>query len=182
MGSTDETDRGLIERAQRGDRAAFGLVVHAYLRRVYRVAYSVVRNADDASDIAQDTFVRAYRSIHRFDAARPVFPWLYQIARNLALNRITRVRNRETSLAAETLVARDEGPEAQVVAGDDAARVRAAVARLPEPHRTVIELNHYHECSYREIAETLGIPVGTVMSRLYHARQRLKRELGEGVS
>jgi RNA polymerase sigma-70 factor (ECF subfamily) len=172
----------LITRAQVGDRDAFGLIVRRYLERVYRVAYGVVRNGDDAADIAQDTFVRAYRGIARFDPSRPIFPWLYQIARNLAINRLERVRNRETSMPEfDTLEASDVGPEAAAVAADERARVRAAVALLPDRHRSVIELNHFQECSYKEMAEILGIPIGTVMSRLYHARRKLREVLNEEI-
>lgn len=180
-GSIAETDeRAIIERAQAGDRDAYGLIVHRYLERVYRVAYGVVRNRDDAADIAQDTFVRAFRGLDRFDAGRPVFPWLYQIARNLGINRIQRVRTRETSLPEfDVFAARGEDPETAAIRGDDAIRIRAAVAALPEQHRSVIELNHFQECSYQEIADILAIPIGTVMSRLYHARKRLRTMLDE---
>jgi len=180
-GSTSETDeRALVERARSGDRQAFGLIVGRYLERVYRVAYGVVRNADDAADIAQDTFVRAHRGLERFDPSRPIFPWLYQIARNLGLNRIERVRGRETSLPEfDTLVGRERSPEEEAIAQDEAARIRAAVASLPETHRAMIELAHFQECSYQEMAEILGIPIGTVMSRLYHARRKLRAALDE---
>ncbi len=178
-GIREETEEALVARARTGDREAFGLLVHAYLPRLYRVAYGVVRNGEEAADIAQDAFVRAYRAIRRFDPSRPVFPWLYQITRNLALNRIARVRNREGTLEIDSLVAPGKGPEDAVEADDECARIRRAVARLPEQHRLVIELNHFQECSYRDMAEILGIPVGTVMSRLYHARKRLRTVLEE---
>ncbi|MFP4113107.1 MAG: RNA polymerase sigma factor [Spirochaetota bacterium] len=184
MGSGLEKDeRLLVERARAGDREAFGLIVHRYVERVYRVAYSVVRNAEDASDVAQDTFVRAYRGIDRFDTSRPIFPWLYQIARNLGINRLERTRKRETSLPDfDTLVASDGDPEAAAVATDEAARIRAAVAQLSAQHRLVIELNHFQECSYKEMAEILDVPIGTVMSRLYNARRKLKEILHEEMS
>lgn len=179
----EREERALIERAQRGDTAAFGVLVQRYLERVYRVAHAIVRNADEAADIAQDTFVRAFRRMDRFDPQRPLFPWLYQIARNLALNRIERVRRREATLPEQdALLAVGPGPEEAMIAASESERVRAAVASLPEAHREVIELNHFQECSYREMADILGIPIGTVMSRLYHARRRLKRLLDEETS
>ena len=179
----EREERVLIERAQHGDADAFGMLVRTYLGRVYRVAHAIVRNEDEAADIAQDTFVRAFRRIDRFDTERPLFPWLYQIARNLALNRIARVRKRETALPEyDTLLAVGPGPEETAVAAGESERVRRAVASLSEQHRAVIELNHFQECSYREIAEILGIPIGTVMSRLYHARQRLRKLLDEETS
>ncbi len=178
-GIREEAERALIERARGGDRVAFGLLVETYLPRVYRVAFGIVRNREEAADIAQDALVRAYRGIRRFDPSRPMFPWLYQITRNLALNRIQRVRNREVTLVTDSLVADGRGPEDVAVAVDERARIRRAVSRLEAQHRTVIELNHFQECSYREIAEMLAIPVGTVMSRLYHARRRLRSALEE---
>lgn len=180
---SEREERALIERAQGGDVEAFGMLVRRYLGRVYRVAHAVVRNGDEAADIAQDTFVRAFRRIDRFDIERPLFPWLYQIARNLALNRIERVRRREATLSGQdALIAMGPGPEEAAVAASESERVRRAVASLSEQHRAVIELNHFEECSYDEMAEILGIPIGTVMSRLYYARQRLKTLLKEETS
>lgn len=174
-----EGDEGaLVRRAQAGDRDAFSMIARRYLPRVYRVAYRVVRNHEDASDVAQETLIRAYGSLDRFDAGRPVFPWLYQIARNLSLNRIERVRRRETGLSEpDALSGAYEGPEEAVVGASEAQRIREAVGMLNEQHRQVIELNHFRECSYQEIADTLGIPIGTVMSRLYHARRHLRQLL-----
>lgn len=183
-GTTSQTDEQLlIVRAQHGDRDAFALLVRRYLERVYRAAYAILRDHEDASDVAQDTFVRAYRGLRRFDAARPIFPWLYRIARNLSLNRIERVRGREQRLPDfDALVAAGPGPEDTLVAEDEVLRVRRAVAGLSDQHRQIIELNHFQECSYKEIAGILGIPIGTVMSRLYHARRRLREILDEEMS
>jgi RNA polymerase sigma-70 factor (ECF subfamily) len=167
-----------VLRAQSGDRAAFGVLASQYLDRVYRVAYSVVRNHEDAADIAQETLVRAYRTLDRFDPDRPLFPWLYQIARNLGINRIQRVRKREASLPEfDVIEARERGPAESLLHESEAERVRRAIAELPEHHRRIIELCHFDDCSYNEMAEILDIPVGTVMSRLYHARKRLQKVL-----
>jgi RNA polymerase sigma-70 factor (ECF subfamily) len=171
-----EDDEGaLIRRAQAGDRDAFSAIARHYLPRVYRVAFRVVRNHEDASDVAQETLIRAYGSLDRFDASRPVFPWLYQIARNLSLNRIERIRRRETGLPdPDAICGGYAGPEEAAVGASEAQRIREAMGMLTEQHRQVIELNHFQECSYQEIAGILGIPIGTVMSRLYHARRHLR--------
>jgi len=177
---TQVEERSLIVRAQSGDRDAFGVLVRLYLQRVYRAAHGILHNHDDASDIAQDTFVRAFRNLGRFDPSRPLFPWLYQIARNLCLNRIERVTKRETGLPDfDVLRSPHQSPDEAAIAGDEKERVRMAVAALPEQHREIIELSHFQECSYKEMAEILDIPIGTVMSRLYHARQKLKDLLSE---
>lgn len=178
MSGREVDERSLVIRAQARDRDAFGVLVSRYLDRIYRVAYGVVRNHDEASDIAQETFMRAYRTIDRFDPSRPLFPWLYQIARNLGINRIQRVRRREVSLPDfDALQARDQTPEQELVRESEAERVREAIATLPEPQKEIIELCHFQECSYQEMADILGIPIGTVMSRLYHARKRLQKVL-----
>jgi len=177
---THMDERSLIVRAQTGDRDAFGILVRLYLQRVYRAAHGIVHNHDDASDIAQDTFVRAYKNLDRFDVNRPLFPWLFRIARNLCLNRIERVTKREVSLPEfDTIRSSHQTPDEVAIARDEKERVRMAVAMLPDQHREIIELSHFQECSYKEMAEILGIPIGTVMSRLYHARQKLKDLLTE---
>lgn len=174
-GSTGaEEERTLVIRAKSGDREAFSRLIRQYIRRVYRAAYAILRNRDDAEDIAQETFVRAYQGIGRFDADRPLFPWLYRIARNLCLNRIERVDKREARLPDWDYLPDDaRGPEDSAVRSEELRRVRTALSRLPDRQREIIQLSHFQDCSYREIADILEIPVGTVMSRLYHARRKL---------
>ena len=178
-GNPDEAlEHSLIVRAKAGEREAFSLLIRHNIQRVYRAAYAVVRNRDDAEDIAQETFVRAYQSISRFDETRPLFPWLYRIARNLCLNRIERVTKRETELPEfDYLPDASAGPEESAIAAEERRLVRGAVGRLPDQHRQIIELSHFQECSYREIADILDVPMGTVMSRLYNARRKLRELL-----
>lgn len=174
----ERLEEALIERAKAGDQLAYSELVDLYLRRVYRAAYSVVRNVEDASDVAQETFVRAFRSLDRFDPNRPFYPWLYRIARNLCINLVTRRRDPEQSIDDSFgVVAEEPNPEQRAIRRELAEEVRNAVDRLPEIYRQIIELQHFQECSYAEIAEILGIPMGTVMSRLYHARRRLREML-----
>ncbi|MEE8441235.1 MAG: RNA polymerase sigma factor [Spirochaetia bacterium] len=178
-GNSDEAlERSLIVRAKAGERDAFSVLIRHNIRRVYRAAYAVMRNRDDADDIAQETFVRAYQSISRFDETRPLFPWLYRIARNLCLNRIERVTERETELPEfDYLPDAAAGPEESAIAAEERTRVRNAVGRLPDQHRQIIQLSHFQECSYREIADILDVPIGTVMSRLHNARRKLRELL-----
>ncbi len=171
-------ERSLVVRAKAGEREAFSLLIRHNIQRVYRAAYAVVRNRDDAEDIAQETFVRAYQSISRFDETRPLFPWLYRIARNLCLNRIKRVTKREAELPEfDYLPDAAAGPEESAIAAEERQLVRRAVGRLPDQHRQIIELSHFQECSYREMADILDVPMGTVMSRLYNARRKLRELL-----
>lgn len=181
--TVDVAERQLIVLAKSGQQEAFSALIRRYIQRVYRSAYAILRNPDDADDVAQETFVRAYRNISRFDETRPLFPWLHRIARNLSLNRIERVNKRETKLPDTDMVAeRSPSPEQQAIHSEELKQIRRAVEQLPEFFREIIELSHFQECSYREIAEILSIPIGTVMSRLYNARKKLKSILEEGLS
>lgn len=172
-------ERSLIVRAKSGEREAFSLLIRHNIRRVYRAAYALMKNRDDAEDIAQETFMRAYQNMNRFDEAMPLFPWLYRIARNLCLNRIQRVTKRETELPEIDYIPYvSAGPEDSAIEAEERQRIRDAVARLPDQQRKIIQLSHFQECSYREIADILNIPIGTVMSRLYNARCKLRELLG----
>jgi len=176
-------DRTLVMRAKRGEVQAFEQLVERYKRRAYFVALSFVKNHEDALDLSQDSFVKAFRSLKRFKDEFTFFPWFYTIIRNNCLNHLRRVRRRdEKSL--------DELEESGLQVFDSKARpdeaadrtelcekVREAIGRLSAEHREIIMLRHFHGMSYREIAETFRCPQGTVMSRLHAARQRLKELL-----
>jgi RNA polymerase sigma-70 factor (ECF subfamily) len=176
-------DRTLVMRAKKGEVEAFEQLVERYKRKAYFVALSFLKNHEDALDISQDSFVKAYRSLKRFKEEFTFFPWFYTIIRNNCLNHLRRARRRgERSL--------DELEEGgfQVLDSkaqpDEAAdrmelceKVRNAIGRLSEEHREIIMLRHFHGMAYKEIADTLRCPQGTVMSRLHAARQRLKELL-----
>jgi RNA polymerase sigma-70 factor (ECF subfamily) len=168
----------LVARARRGDPAAFELVVRAHQRRVYGTALRIVRSHAVADDIAQEAFVRAWRSLESFDLARPFGPWVCRIAANLALNHVRSPLARE-----EALPERDDptpaadGPLARLLDAEAAQALDAALAELPLEQRAVFVLRAVEQLSYAEIASTLGIPTGTVMSRLSRARDRLARAL-----
>ena len=165
----------LIARARRGDAGAFEEIVRLHQRRVYGVALRIVRNHDVADDVAQETFLRAWRSLDRFELGRPFGPWICRIAANLAVNHVRSPRAREQGLPeghAETR-ARAPGPLAQLLDGEASEVLDAAMAQLPREQRAVLVMRAVEEMSYAEIAEALGISPGTVMSRLYRARERL---------
>ena len=188
METTEPNENALVSAACRGDRRAFGRLVCAYQRRAYAVAYSLVGNRDDALELAQESFVRAYRAMDRFDPAMPFYPWLYRIVRNTCLNYLKKRRRRgETSLdqlmesgydARET----GRGPEEQAHLDDTKRAIHEAMATLTGDQREILRLRHFHEMSYAEIATKLGIPQGTVMSRLHGARKRLKQAMEGGRS
>ena len=177
-----EEEVGLLRAAQAGDSAAFGELVRRYQRAVYRVAFALTRNPSDADDLAQETFVRAWRAIGRFRVGEPVHPWLARIATNLAFS-LFRHRRRRPETPLEPLVEAgqqwgiEDDPAERVEQEEQAAHLNAAFAGLKPEHQAVLALRVVEEQSYEEIAETLRVPVGTVMSRLSRARAELKARL-----
>jgi RNA polymerase sigma-70 factor (ECF subfamily) len=178
----------LLARARQGDLAAFEEVVRRYQRRVYGVALRIVRAHDLADDVAQEAFVRAWQALERFDVGRPFGPWVCRIAANLAVNHVRSPRSREEALPeghAETPSA-DPGPLGAVLDAEARWVLDAAVAALSPEQRAVFVLRAVEEMSYEEIARALDISPGTVMSRLFRARERLAKALapylGEAVA
>jgi RNA polymerase sigma-70 factor (ECF subfamily) len=169
----------LLARARQGDLAAFEEVVRRYQRRVYGVALRIVRAHDTADDVAQEAFVRAWRALDRFDLGRPFGPWVCRIAANLAVNQVRSPRAREEGLPeghAETPSA-DPSPLGAVLDVEARRLLDEAVAGLSPEQRAVFVLRAVEEMSYEEIAGTLGVSPGTVMSRLFRARERLAKAL-----
>ncbi len=170
----------LLVRARQGDLSAFEEVVRRYQRRVYGTALRIVRCHEVADDVSQEAFVRAWRSLDRFDTARPFGPWVCRIAANLALNHVRSPRGREETLPEEQAEPRSEAADPLESLLDDEGRrvLDEALSELPAEQRAVFVLRAFEELSYAEIAETLGLQPGTVMSRLFRARDRLARALG----
>ena len=176
-------EAGLIAAAQRGDTAAFGMLVRLHQRTIYRLAYGLTRNASDADDLAQETFVRAYQAIGRFRVGEPMQPWLSRIATNLAFSMFRR-RKRRPEVPLEPLVeagkqfAGGGADPADVASNRQRHRlVAAAFEELSNEHRAVLALRVVQDMSYDDIARTLHVPVGTVMSRLSRARAELRAKL-----
>ncbi len=181
MSAPDEADgeSGLLEQARRGSLFAFEEIVRRYQRRVYATAYRIVRRHEVADDVAQEAFIRAHRSLDRFDPARPFGPWICRIAVNLAVNHVRSPEAREDALPdghAETASAAP-GPLQGVLDAEARALLDRALGGLPAEQRAVFCLRVFEELSYREIADALGIEMGTVMSRLSRAREKLREAL-----
>jgi RNA polymerase sigma-70 factor, ECF subfamily len=180
------TDEGsVIERCKKGDREAFASIVQHYRKPAYYVALGYVGRPDDALDLSQDAFVNAFRHIKRFDTTKSFFPWFYSILKNLCMNHLNRIRRRKEDSIDE--MEEEEGqvripietidPEDAVVQKDLEEKIGQAMLRLRPREREIIILQHFQDYSYQEIANLLGLPIGTVMSRLYSARRSLRREL-----
>ena len=172
-----------VRAAQAGDAAAFRDLVEACMRGIYALGYRMLGNHEDADDVAQETFIRAWEALQRYDA-RYSFPgWLRTIATRLALNVLEKRRRRRTEggdtfdTAAATRAAGTPGPDAEVEAMETQMLVSRALQALPEEFRVPLLLRTHEELSYEEIATALAIPVGTVMSRLHRARAMIRHEL-----
>ena len=178
---TAPTDRDLIEqsRARRGTAAAaeaFGELVARYQTGVFNVCYRLLHERGEAEDLAQETFMRAYDRLHTFDLTREFGPWIRRVAANLCLNHL---EARKVSAPLDEERDADEGlrPEKQVEVKERSEQVRGALAALPPQYRVVVELRHYQELSYDEIAKELNIPLSDVKSHLFRARKLLAEQL-----
>jgi RNA polymerase sigma-70 factor, ECF subfamily len=179
MSANGQDESDLLFRASEGDGVAFEEVVRRYQRRVYAVALRVVRRHDVADDVTQDTFLRAHRALSTFDRSRPFGPWVCRIAANLAVNHVRSPQAREEGLPdghAETPSDR-EGPLENVLDREVKEQLQGALAQLSAEQRAVFVLRAMEGLSYKEIAEALDISAGTVMSRLFRARERLVEAL-----
>jgi RNA polymerase sigma-70 factor (ECF subfamily) len=179
-----ESDMTLVRRSQAGDEAAFGRLVERYMRRAYFAALSLVGSREDALDLSQEAFARAYRFRDAIDPERPFYAWLYQILRRLCFNflrdRKTRARALEQAgqWLADDAADRAAPDPAEALEREEQRRmVAAAIEALPDREREVLALREFEGLSYKEIAALVGVPIGTVMSRLYSARKRLVQAL-----
>jgi len=185
--ATDESDALLVRRTKSGDTRAFGTLVQRYMRRAYYSALGLVGSSEDAMDLSQEAFVRAFRARHTIDPDRPFYAWLYQIIRRLCFNhtRDKRTRRRGIEAAGDWLVDQatartaSMNPERALESAEARQRVADALESLSDRDREVLVLKEFEGLRYREIAEVIGIPIGTVMSRLYSARRRLAEALEE---
>lgn len=180
-----DNDATLIAQAQSGDADAFGRLVTRYMRPAYFSALGFVGSPEDARDLSQEAFARAFRARRTIDPDRPFFAWYYTILRRLCLNwrrnrRTERLRLDEAGPWLEALATAGTVPPDRQVHQDDARRrVARALSQLGDEEREALVLKEFEGLKYREIAERMGCPIGTVMSRLYSARQRLARVLEE---
>jgi len=183
-------DRRLVRAAQRGDQGAFRQLVERYQRRVYQLALGMMKDADEAMDISQETFVRVHRYLPTFKGDSSFFTWTYRIAMNLCLD-AQRRRNRgeriDVSEGDEAEIEAAMDPPSAALAGPQRAalnselkdKIEDALAGLSENHRAILLLREVEGLSYEELAKVLGIRKGTVMSRLFHARLKMQKKLRE---
>jgi RNA polymerase sigma-70 factor, ECF subfamily len=176
----------LIRRCLEGDPSAFDGLVSSHYRGVYNMIYQMMGNPEDAADLTQETFVRAYTRLETFDLGRPFAAWVRRIASNLCIDTLRRRRNPTLSLDQQAEAGYEpvdtnpaNSPSEQLEATEDALRVMAAVQQLPEKQRAVVVLRHIEGMTLEEIARCLRMPLGTVKVNLFRARQTVRELVGE---
>ncbi len=177
-------DRTLVRRAQQGNQDAFAELVTRHQRYVYNLAFRLLRSTDEAEDLAQEAFVRAWRGLGNFRGEAKFTTWLYRIVTNLCYSRLAGLRRQLLSVEADDAdllaLSPENDPPAVVEAAERRAVLHRHIAALPEKYQVVITLFYLQEFSYQEIAQVLGVPLGTVKTHLFRARERLKQQLATG--
>ncbi len=193
--SPSESDEKLLSRLRDGDREVFGTLVRRFERELFGYLRRYLGDDDLAEDVFQNTFVQVFLKIRQYEPGRPARPWLYAIATNQAIDALRRKNRRIADRPADTISAPDEegeprplfellpssteAPPEVAERGEQAERVRAAVSRLPELLRQAVLLVYFQGLKYQDAADILGIPVGTVKSRLHAALTKLTEEWSE---
>jgi RNA polymerase sigma-70 factor, ECF subfamily len=183
-----DIDQQLVERVQRGDKAAFDLLVSKYQRKIFRLLSRLIRDQAEVEDIAQEAFIKAYRALPNFRGDSAFYTWLYRIAINTAKNHlVSQGRRAPTTTEADIEEAEtfDDGdqlrdlntPESMLLSKQVGEAVNRAIDQLPEDLRTAIVLREIEGLSYDEIAESMSCPIGTVRSRIFRAREAIAQEL-----
>ncbi len=186
--SEREIDQQLVERAQRGDKRAFGLLVDKYQRKLARLLSRYVRDAAEVEDVTQEAFIKAYRALPAFRGDSAFYTWLYRIGINTAKNWLVSAGRRaptSTETEAEDAEGFDDGdalrdintPESILLSREIADTVNATMDELPEELRTAIQLREIEGMSYEEIAKIMDCPIGTVRSRIFRAREAIAGKL-----
>ncbi|MDQ3215355.1 MAG: RNA polymerase sigma factor RpoE [Pseudomonadota bacterium] len=186
--SERDIDQQLVERVQRGDKAAFNLLVVKYQRKIFRLLSRLIRDQAEIEDVAQEAFIKAYRALPNFRGDSAFYTWLYRIAINTAKNYlVSQGRRAPTSTPSDIEDAEtfDDGdhlrdlntPDSMLVTKQVGEAVNRAIDRLPEDLRTAIVLRELEGLSYEEIAESMQCPIGTVRSRIFRAREAIASEL-----
>ena len=186
--TTPDSDKELVERAKQGDLRAFDMLVLKYQRRVFRLISRLIKNTSEVEDVAQETFIKAFRAIQQFRGDSAFYTWLYRIAVNTAKNHLfskgkrpitlSELAKNEDSESYDVIDAvSNESPEGNLAGLQIAEAVNNAVSKLPEELSTAVILREMDGLSYEEIAEVMNCPIGTVRSRIFRAREAIAQEL-----
>jgi RNA polymerase sigma-70 factor, ECF subfamily len=182
-------EAGLVRRCLAGDEKAYRELIEMYQPRVYSLSLRILRRAEDAQDVCQETFIRMFRALDRYDPERPFAAWLFSIATRLSIDQLRRRKNQPMPLTQRdrddeeyTLEVVDTGPRPEEAAAhsEEEARTRSLIDSLPPHYRIVVLLRHQQDLSYEEIATSLHLPLGTVKARIHRARALLKERIDQG--
>ena len=186
--AAESTDAQLVRRVQKGDKGAFDLLVLKYQHKIVNLVMRYVRDPDQALDITQEAFLKAYRALPRFRGDAAFYTWMYRIAVNTAKNYLAAQRRRPMDVELDlqdpeqyelhAKLKDTDTPEAVTLSHELQATIERAIAALPEDLRTAIVLRELDGRSYEEIAETMECPVGTVRSRIFRARDAISKKIG----
>jgi RNA polymerase sigma-70 factor (ECF subfamily) len=171
----DSREKALLKRCRKGDRQALAELLGKYERPVYNAAYRIMGNPDDAADITQVVFLKAFENLEQYDPKYKFFSWIYRIAINESINQNKRGQRQQPLGDYEP--AASSGPDYNAEAVDLSREIQESLMGLKDNYRTIVVLRHFSDFSYREISEILQIPEKTVKSRLYSARQLMKQTL-----
>jgi RNA polymerase sigma-70 factor, ECF subfamily len=181
-----DEDQRAIEDCQMGKKESYRMLVEKYKTRAYFAALMYTGNSEDALDISQEAFFRAFKSIKSFEKGKSFYTWLYRILKNLCINHYHRVKKRsivfsdvEEHKGSEIIIPAISQPDQIFEEHELRDVVWRALNSIPEKDREIIILKEYQDLSYKEISDVLGIPIGSVMSRLFYARQKLAKSLEE---
>lgn len=184
------TDDELIERIRNGDQAAMRRLVDRHQRRLYQLALGILKDHEDALDVVQEAFIKVHSNLSKFKGDSAFYTWIYRITYNLSID-VVRKSGRGHTVAVEDSTLTDEGeqyepygeqsqsPQKAALRGELGAHLQRALATLSENHRAIIVMREVDGLSYEELSDALGVPKGTVMSRLFHARQKMQIALRE---
>lgn len=173
----NEQEQIWVQQALEGDRQAFSRLVAAYQRPVFNLTYRMLGNPEEAEDAAQETFLRAYSRLHQYNSRHKFSTWIFSIANNHCIDRLRKRRATSVSIDDNPVLQNLEGnapmPEGTAMAHERAEEVQALLAKIDPDYRTPLILRYWEELSYEEIAETMGITISAVKSRLFRARQKM---------
>ena len=186
----DKPDQVLVEQSQAGYSEAFGVLVKKYQRKVYEIAYRFTQNVDEASDLSQEIFVKAYRALSNFESSSTFYTWLYRIAHNAGIDYTRRRKTRPEHLFSDEFpndqqLLHPRVTDRQVVSTAEASeiqdQIKQAIARLSPRQQQVFELRYYQDLPLREIGDILGLRIGTVKAQLFNSIRKLRQLLTDYV-
>lgn len=186
----ENIERDLINRSQAGDRDAFGELVALYKDKIYTLAYRMLGSREEAEDVAQETFIRLYSHLHRYNEAYRLSTWLFRIANNLSIDRLRRFHRNKKELSLDAGIQGTEGlalydsisdhsptPEQSILQNEVEERVKEAIMSLAPKYRSIMILKYIEDLSIQEISEIVGLPEATVKTRLHRGREALRKKL-----